>query len=98
MPTKIGPSSSQGPRGKRPPQPGVKNGQTSVALMPSSRLAAVGILAMARRSTAFEFKSAQNKEAYALEEEKPGPYAFPNHHKISNERGPYGESPRSKKR
>ena len=57
-----------------------------------SRLAAVGILAVARRSSAFEFKSAQNKEAYALEEEKFGPYAFPNHHKIPNERGPYGES------
>lgn len=69
-----------------------------IALMPSSRLAAVGILAMARRSTAFEFKSAQNKEAYALEEEKFGPYAFPNHHKIQTREARTGKAPRSKKR
>ena len=92
MPTKSDHHHRKGRVAKGRPSLVKKKWANIIALMPSSRLAAVGILAMARRSTAFEFKSAQNKEAYALEEEKFGPYAFPNHHKIPNERGPYGES------
>ena len=41
---------------------------------------------------AFDFKSEKNQASYEMEEEKFGPYAFPNHHKIPNERGPFGES------
>ena len=41
---------------------------------------------------AFDFNSEKNQASYEMEEEKFGPYAFPNHHKIPNERGPFGES------
>lgn len=64
----------------------------------SSLVKAVGgILALHSISSsvfvrAFDFKSEKNQASYEMEEEKFGPYAFPNHHKIPNERGPFGES------
>ena len=93
---KIGPS-SQGPRGKRPPQPGKKCANI-IALMPSSRLAAVGILAMARRSTAFEFKSAQNKEAYALRRKSSARTRSRTITRSQTREARMGKAPRSKKR
>ena len=62
----------------------------------SSLVAVGGILALHAFSSsvvsAFDFKSEKNQASYEMEEEKFGPYAFPNHHKIPNERGPFGES------
>ena len=61
----------------------------------SSIVAVGGILALHSFSSsvrAFDFKSEKNQASYEMEEEKFGPYAFPNHHKIPNERGPFGES------
>jgi len=43
-------------------------------------------------ANAFEFKNEKNQAEYEKEEALFGPYQYPNHHKIPNVRGIYGES------
>ena len=70
----------------------ILSGVSSKAVAVGGIIALSSVLARPLAANAFEFKSEKNQASYEMEEERFGPYAFPNHHKIPNERGPYGES------
>ena len=66
-----------------------KSVRAAAARCPTSAQILLTTLAVAN---AFEFKNEKNQAEYEKEEALFGPYQYPNHHKIPNVRGIYGES------